>query len=244
MEKRQKIRSGVTLVSLLLFPVTLNYFSPYLSVDAAMKGIISGSILLFILMFFTALFFGRAWCGWICPMAALSDISLKVNHKNVNVKKLKMIRFSIFAVWSGIIIIMFLLAGGIKSIEPLYMTENIISVDSPAKYIVYYGVLLIYVVLTFALGKRGACQSICWMNPFLVAGYHVGRLIRIPQLRIRADADKCVACGKCNQKCPMSIDVKEKLKSGGIDTSDCILCGECVDSCPKKVLDYVIRKGN
>lgn len=239
--KRQKLRRATIIISLLLFPVTLNYFSPYVSIDGAIIGIVSGSLLLFAFMFLISIFFGRAWCSWVCPMAGISDISTLVNNKNPNVKKLKVIRYIIFTIWALVLISMFVLAGGIKGINPFHLTENIISVDSPAKYIIYYSVLAIFVILTFTLGKRGACHSICWMSPFLVAGFSVGKFLRIPQLRIKSDASKCVDCGICNKKCPMSIDVRNNVKEGTIKTSDCILCGECVDVCNKKVLGYGVK---
>lgn len=242
---RQRVRKSLIIISLLLFPITLNFLSPYISIDGAMIGIVSGSLLLFLVLFVSAMFFGRAWCAWLCPMAGLSEYALGVNNKNVHVKRLKVIRYSIFTIWAGILVTMFLLAGGIKGIDPLHLTENIISVDEPFKYIIYYSVLAIFLVLTFLIGKRGACHSICWMSPFLVAGYTVGKLLKIPQLRIKADAQKCIQCGQCNKKCPMSIDVNQALLEGVIGTSDCILCGECVDHCTKKVLKFgVFRRGS
>ena len=238
---RAKIRRTIVLISLLLFPVTLNFFSPYVSIDGAINGIVSGSLIVFFIMFLTGLFFGRAWCAWVCPMACLSEICLSINDKPVNIKRLKIIRYSIYTVWAGILIAMFVLAGGIRGIDPLYLTENIISVDMPQKYVIYYGVLAIFTVLTLTIGRRGACHSICWMSPFLVAGFTLGKALRFPQLRISADTENCIKCGKCNQKCPMSIDVRKGVQDGMIKTSDCILCGECVDICPKDILSYEKR---
>ena len=78
---RQKIRKALVIISLLLFPITLNFFSPYVPIDGAMNGIIAGSLLLFMFMFVTAIFFGRAWCSWVCPMACLSEMCQGVNNK-------------------------------------------------------------------------------------------------------------------------------------------------------------------
>lgn len=239
---KQKVRRIIILISLLLFPITLNFFSPYVSIDGAMAGIVSGSLLLFAFMFFTGLFFGRAWCAWICPMAAISEFCAGIHNKNVNAKTLKIIRYSIFTVWAGVLVAMFILAGGIKGVDPLHLTENGVSVDEPFKFITYYFVLALFVTVTLAVGKRGACHSFCWMSPFLTAGYHVGRLLKFPQLRIQADAEKCVECGICNKKCPMSIDVRSGIGDGFVKTSDCILCGECIDGCGKKVLHYQFKK--
>jgi len=238
---RQRIRKALVIIALLLFPITLNFFSPYVPIDGAVSGIISGSLLLFMVMFVTAIFFRRAWCSWVCPMACLSEMCLGVNNKNVKVKRLKIIRYSIFVIWAGFVIAMFMIAGGIKGVDPLRLTSHGISVDSPSKYIIYYFVLALFFIITILVGKRGACHSICWMSPFLVAGSKIGQWLKIPQLKIKADPSRCVECGACNKKCPMSINVSSSLKDGSIETSDCILCGECVDNCKKKVLRYSIK---
>jgi ferredoxin-type protein NapH len=239
---RQKIRRTIIYLSLLLFPVTLNYFSPYVSIDGAFRGIVSGSVLIFILLFLSGLFFGRAWCSWLCPVAGLSEMAMTINSGKVPVKRLKRLRYTIFAIWFGILIAGFVLAGGIKAIDPLHMSENVISVDQPLKYIIYYMVLLALFGLSILIGKRGACHTICWMSPFLVAGTRLGRMLHLPQLRIASDSSKCIECNQCNQKCPMCVQVSTEAKTGMIKSTDCILCGECVDACPKKVLKYDMGK--
>lgn len=237
---RQRVRRILIYLSFLLFPITLNFFSPYVSIDGAFRGILAGSVLLFIAMCMTAIFFGRAWCAWVCPMAGLSEMAMTINQKNVPVKLLKMVRYSIFTIWFGVLITGFILAGGIQQINPLYLTESGISVDHPMKYIIYYSVLFAFFVMSIAIGKRGACHAVCWMSPFLVAGSLLGRMLHLPQLIMSADTEKCINCKKCERKCPMSIQVSEEVKLGKVASSDCILCGECADVCPKKVLKYKI----
>ena len=72
---RQRIRKGLIIISLLLFPVIMNYFSPYVIIDGAAQGIINGSLIVFGLQFISALFVGRLWCGWVCPAAGLGEVS-------------------------------------------------------------------------------------------------------------------------------------------------------------------------
>jgi ferredoxin-type protein NapH len=239
---RQRIRRIIIFISLLIFPLTLNYFSPYVSIDGAFKGIVSGSVLVFLVMFLSGMLFGRAWCSWVCPVAGLSELCMTVNNKQVSVRRLRIIRYSIFTVWFAVLISGFVFAGGIKGVNPLHLTENVITVDEPLKYITYYMVLFIFFGLTMWIGKRGACHTICWMSPFLVGGYLFGKKLNIPQLRIRTNPSGCIDCKKCNYKCPMSIDVNSEVKSGEIKSLDCIICCECVDVCPKRVLEYGIRK--
>lgn len=240
---RQKVRRIIIFSMFFLFPLTFNYLSPYVSLNAAFMGLIAGSVIVFAFLFLLGILLGRAWCAWFCPVAGLSEVGAMINDKAVNVKKLAFIRYSIFGIWFAVMVTGFVLAGGIKGFDPLHLTENIVSIDEPYKFINYYMVLIIFVVLTITIGKRGACHSICWMEPFLTAGELVGRALHLPQLKIRSIPSACVNCEKCSKKCPMSIDVSGEIKSGGVKSLTCIRCGECVDGCPKKVLCYSMKSG-
>ncbi|MDP3441911.1 MAG: 4Fe-4S binding protein [Ignavibacteria bacterium] len=171
-----KLSQIVTFISLMIFPLTLTYFSPYLSVTGAFEGVISGSVLLFIALLLTAIFFRRTWCSTICPVSAIADYSEKINNRNVNRKKLRIIRYSIFTVWFSALVFGFVISFNRITINPFYLTENLLSIDEPLKFITYYLVLFVLITLTLVIVKRGACHSICWMSPFLVLG---------PQLVIR-----------------------------------------------------------
>jgi polyferredoxin len=237
---KRKTSKTLTFISLLLFPVTFNFFSPYVSLDGAFKGFITGSLLVFALMTLTGLVFRRAWCSYLCPWAAPSLYIGTINDRRVNRKVLRRIRYTVFTIWFIILIVAFILAGGVKRVDPLYLTETGISVDMPIKYITYYMVVALLFLLTILIGRRGACQSICWMSPFLVFGSWVGEKLRIPQFMVRSQPERCISCRKCTSTCPMSIEVMEELKNGRIDSHDCILCGRCVDACPQKVLSIAL----
>lgn len=237
-----KIRRIIAFISLMIFPLTLNYFSPYVSVTAAFDGVIAGSILLFIALLITAIFFRRTWCAYICPVAAISDFSEKINNRNVNRKQLRIVRYTIFTIWFSMLMLGFLLASKLPSINPFYMTEKIISVDEPFKFLTYYAVLFTLIILTLSIGKRGACHSVCWMSPFLVAGAYIGDTLNLPQIRMLSNPSDCIACSKCNKVCPMSIDVMVELKKGTIASYDCINCSECEVVCPKNVLKLGIAQ--
>jgi len=233
---RNKIRRTITLISLLLFPITLNYFSPYVSIDGAFNGIISASILVFTGLFLSGLIFRRGWCSYVCPVAALSEYTETINNKKVNRKKLRIIRYTIFTIWFITLISGFVFAGGIKGIDPFHLTLNGISVDMPFKFITYYLVLGSLFILTLTIGKRGACHSICWMSPFLSAGAWVGDKLKLPQLKIVSEHEKCIHCSQCDKTCPMCISVMKDLEQGWVNSQDCIQCGRCVDVCPKSAL--------
>ena len=86
------------------------------------------------------------------------------------------------------------------------------------------------IALAFAFkDNRSFCKYLCPITVFLKPASSLSLM------RIEADAEKCVSCGKCKKICPMNVDITDnsrKRKNG----TECILCMECVKACPKKAL--------
>ena len=80
---RQNIRKWILIISFLLLPVTLVYISPIIILMGAAEGIATGSMLLFIALFFLSLVVARLWCGWFCPMGAWQEICSPVMKHTV-----------------------------------------------------------------------------------------------------------------------------------------------------------------
>jgi len=72
--KRQRVRRTILWVMFLTFPIVQMYLSPVTPFLGAMKGVLTGSVLLFGTLFLSALFFGRAYCGWLCPVAGYQEV--------------------------------------------------------------------------------------------------------------------------------------------------------------------------
>ena len=237
MKKRQKVRNGLMLFWFLLFPITIFYFSPVLIIQGAFNGILVGSAIVFIVQFISAIFFGRLFCGWVCPAGGLQDVCLTVNDKKAP-NKLNWIRYTIWIPWIGIIVWGFLNAGTIKT-NFLYQIENGISIDQPLKYIVYFFFVFLIVALSYFTGKRSFCHYVCWMSPFMIFGEYTAKFLHIPYLKLATKSSDCKACGKCSKSCPMSLDVQQLvLASNAIRHSECILCGRCANGCTLKVITY------
>lgn len=240
--KRQKIRKAIGILSFLLFPIIIYYFSPYLILLGATAGIITGSFIVFATLFFVSLFLGRGFCGYVCPTGGLQECLILASDKKAKGGKFNWIKYFIWAPWMGAIIIMFVKAGGFLQVDFLFMTVNGISVIEPMAYIIYYGVLLLIVILSLTAGKRGFCHYVCWIAPFMIIGTKVSQALSIPRLHLKSDQDKCIHCNRCTQKCPMSLDVLDLVQKNQMYNSECILCGECVDVCPKAVIKYAFKK--
>lgn len=122
MNRRQEIRRAILFLSFIMFPITYYYFSPYLIIDGASQGIITGSFLTFTVFFVVSLVFGRVFCGWLCPAGGLQRLCLKVNNKNFKGGKRDLVKYAMWIPWITIIVLMFMRARGVKSIYPLYQT--------------------------------------------------------------------------------------------------------------------------
>lgn len=242
MARRQKIRKAVILISFLLFPITINYFSPYIIIDGASQGIIAGSFITFALLFLVSLFLGRGFCGWVCPAGGVQEWCFTVRDKKARGGRFNWIKYFIWVPWLGIIITMAILAGGFYTVNPLHLTETGISVSDPAAYILYFTIVGLFVVLSFTAGKRTFCHYVCWMAPFMVVGTRIKNFCKWPSLRLEAASDKCRQCKTCEKNCPMSLEVSKMVQSGSLENTECILCGTCVDNCPNQAVRYFWKR--
>lgn len=240
--RRQRLRRTILLVSFVLFPVTIWYFSPYLIIDGAAKGIATGSFVAFCLMFLSALLLGRGFCGWICPGGGLGEACFPINDRRVKGGRLNWIKYFTWVPWIGIIVATFVRAGGLVTVDPLYQTEYGISLTRPEAYIMYAFVVGVIIALNLSLGRRAFCHYGCWMAPFMVVGNKLRDLLRLPGLRLRGEKAKCIECQTCTRNCPMSLDVMAKVQRNSMRDSECILCGACVDGCPKQAIRFAFRR--
>lgn len=241
---RQRIRKALLLVSFLFFPITMNYLSPYVIMDGASQGIINGSLVMFGLMFLSALVIGRLWCGWVCPAGGFCEMAFPVNNAPVTNKKLDWVKWVIWVIWLGIILSLVISAGGYHSLNLFLDTQNGISVAGTAErpiiipYIIYYIVLGTFFLTSVIAGRRGGCHTFCWMAPFMIAGRKIRNLLNLPALHLQAAPENCTNCKKCTTNCPMSLDVNAMVHQINMENSECILCGNCVDNCAAHAIRY------
>ncbi len=240
--RRQRVRQALVLLSFLLFPITLNFLSPYLIVAGAAQGIITGSFILFGALFIGSLLFGRLWCGWICPGAGMAELTAPINGAPFRSTRADWIKWAIWAPWVLLIAALVIGAGGYRSVNPLFMTESGISVDEPVKYVVYFAVVGLFVSLALAFGRRAGCHTICWMAPFMILGRGLRNRLGLPALQLTTDPSACVRCTSCTSTCPMSLPVSALVQTGRIEHPECILCGTCADGCHKHAIRFAISR--
>ncbi len=235
--KRQDIRKAMLSGAFILFEYRVFhlFFSPVLVVMAASKGIVNGSLIMYAGLFLTSLVFGRAWCGWMCPGAAINEACSVIVSRRPKRGNARAIKYVLFALMAGTIGLLTFRAGGFHSVQPFFgMDRESFLLD----LILLFGAILIIVPVSFLWGKRAFCHYLCWQAPILVIGNRLREYARWSSLHLAVTGDACDECGACDRHCPMSLRVTELVKTGTIRNTECILCGNCVDWCPKGMIRF------
>jgi polyferredoxin len=239
--KRQNTRKLFLISALLLFPITIYYFSPYVIIQGALEGIITGSFIVFLVMLLSSFFFGRLFCAYLCPAGGIQECATSINGKSPKQGWKNNIKYIIWIVWIIGIVICFFLKKEKVTVDFFYLTDHGISISNIYGYIIYYGVVFLFFIPSVIFGKRVFCHYFCWMAPFMIIGRKIGNLFHIKAIRLIANKDACINCHICDKSCPMSLNVAEKVQSEKMEDNECILCGACIDSCPKNAITYKIK---
>ncbi len=235
------------MVSLLLLPLTLYFFSPAQIIAGAATGVVSGSFMLFALLFASSLFLRRGFCGWVCPGAGLQESCVPARDRRVAGGRYNWTKYGIWVPWIGTTAMVAWGAGGFQSVDPFFSNPLAASVVDRTDFVIYLTVYLTVVGLIAApalvVGRRAFCHYVCWMAPFMVIGTRLRDALKWPSLQLVADTSKCQTCKTCSRNCPMSLDVNKLVQSGSMAHSECILCGTCADNCPRQVIRYSFKGG-
>ena len=238
--KRQTARKALLVISFLLFQSLLMFhlfFSPVLVILAASQGIVNGSLVIFILLFLSSLFLGRAFCGWVCPGSGLNELCAAATKKRAPGGSFRKAKYVVSGVWLSAIVLLALSAGGFHSLDLFYGTG---SSTIAQELIMFFGVIVMIVPAVFVVGTRANCHYICWLAPIMIAGTSIRNRIGWPALRLEANAELCEQCGTCSTVCPMSLDVMDKVLREDLYDKECILCGSCIDACHQGVIRYAL----
>lgn len=176
---------------------------------------------------------GAFHCAWLCPMGSLQE-SLNYVGKKLGLKQKQLprplhsvllyIRYILFilAFIIGLAIIINILSNNPKS------TIDSLLIGRPAS-ITALTILAVFSILSLWY-TRPFCNYLC------PEGAKYGLLSLSRPITIVRNASSCIHCQKCNQNCPMHIDIASKAS---VRSAQCINCFECVSQCPiKNTLTY------
>ncbi|MBM7854099.1 polyferredoxin [Desulfohalotomaculum tongense] len=229
-------------------PVSIDSLCPFGAIESAYILFTEGTMLKriawsnFILLFavlLVALIFKRAFCGMICPLGFLQELSYKLRVKfsrrrytipNTVDKILRYVKYLLLAA-----VIIFTYQSGEmvwRSYDPWIAYHHLFSKDLWDEFSIGLGLLVITLVGSFFY-NRVFCKYICPMAAFLAL------LSPFGLTSIKRNESTCINCKKCNNVCPVNIDVQS---NNNVTSVECINCNECVNVCPVKDTLYISGK--
>lgn len=192
------------------------------------QGRLQAWILLLGLGILGGVFFGRLYCGWICPMGTVMRLEswiyskLGIQRKNPvlmngerkNKKYVQLLQ----------IILLLVFFGGMIATQRFGIRIN----------------LIVFLVLlgagTSLFFKEEVWHRIC---PHGIAMSLTAGVKKLKSKKIIIEKESCIGCGKCEKVCPNLAVVKEEgSKIRSIVTKDCLTCFECQKVCPGNSIAY------
>jgi ferredoxin-type protein NapH len=184
---------------------------------------------------FGPLIWGRGYCGWACYTAALLEW-LPIKENKPVPKKYTYIRIPVLIV--SLLIPFILIQSGYDYITK-HVDSSITSFIESKKldqfiwflvgYILYY---IVGIILAFVFKKKRAfCKVFCPVSLIMKLP------TRVSLVKINPTGNKCIKCGKCNEVCPMDVDVRKYIENGQkILSTECVFCRNCINICPVKAI--------
>jgi ferredoxin-type protein NapH len=177
------------------------------------------------------LIWGRGFCGWACWTVAVLDW-LPIKENKPIPAKYTFIRWPVLAV--SLLLPFYLIRTGYD-----YMAGHILGDAGGLVQTHKWDQLLWFlagnslyylagIILAFAFKKRRAfCKIACPVSLVMKAPAKFSLIRKAPS------GEKCTGCGKCNEECPMDVDVRGYIQNGlKVLSTECILCGKCAEVCP------------
>lgn len=233
---RQQLRGAILILSFILMSVTFAYISPYAMMVGLANGVIAAALIFWIAAFALTIFFGRAFCGYLCPIGAEQEIidrTMKTDLREV--KNLRYLKYLLAVLWVGGAVLLAAGAGGLL-LNPLYQMGSGLPPWPATTYAFFYAITIGILLLVLVLGRRGMCNYFCPMSVVFMAITGIKDRLKIPSLHLEEESGDCIRCKKCTAACPMSLPVQEMVEAKSMQNPECIVCGNCADACKKGVI--------
>jgi len=204
----------------------------FVTAGTFIQKIHSSAFILMILGIIAAVLFGTIFCGYICPFGSFQEWIGKLGRKlfpkkynRIVPKKLdRVLRYLRYLV---LVMVLYQTAVSatlvFQSVDPYYALFNFFTNEVAVTAYIMLGVILMLSLFI----ERPWCKYFC---PY---GALLGLFNSVRIFKIRRNKTTCIGCKKCDQVCPMNIEVSGREI---IRDHQCISCHKCLSevSCPVK----------
>jgi polyferredoxin len=195
------------------------------------------SVIFFSMMFLMfivaamAMFYGRVYCGYLCPQMIFSEASIALESKLTRIinkyirwsaSKRKLLSRVLFYGMAGICSVVLAFVFISYFVEPRDLLHRLLRFDMRTTAGIAGATTTLVTLLDFLFLRQRFCTTVC---PY---GYLQGMLGDNDTLIVhyRDESRECIECKKCVRVCHMGIDIRTSPYQ-----IECIHCGECIDAC-------------
>jgi len=182
------------------------------------------------------IFFGRFFCGWLCPATLIYELNSNLSDR-LKGGGMKLFNFQLGRRFKYVILIIGLitmtLVGSLLTAiiyPPAIIGRELYMAISQGGLgigvVIFSGTLL----FDFFLVRRGFCRYIC------PGGALYSLLGRYRIFRIRRVAENCNDCTKCNAVCELGLDPMNDNFG-----QECSNCTACIAICPTEAITFTLR---
>ena len=180
-----------------------------------------------------ALFLGRVFCSWICPINYLSELMDRLRRfltrKRFIKDAFKLPKYLLwFALIGELILTMVLGAPIFVWLSPPGLVGREIMMAVFFRTLAIEGLIVLMVLTMNLITRRFYCRYLCPLGGLLAFLGSKRKLV------VSRTEPECKECGMCGMVCPLGLD---PLKGESL-SNYCWNCGECVDICPDRTLDF------
>jgi ferredoxin-type protein NapH len=193
------------------------------------------------------LIFGRAFCGWVCPMDFLYELvdKLKVGSQQSEISS-QQISMSDGAVSPktgyGIATVLLIISGALSipfftnylshltNFFRLITAGVSLSMGFPSEpsVFIFSGAIIIFLLILEFISPRLWCRVLC------PVGKTYGLFNKISLLRLNFREGICGECNLCDNMCYMKVKIASNIDRPRLRDINCIYCGRCVEGCDTK----------
>jgi ferredoxin-type protein NapH len=173
------------------------------------------------------LIFGRAFCGWVCPMDFLFELLNRTKdwtQKRVKVSSnIGYMVAGIFLVLSGVLGIPFFTnyISHLTNFFRIISSGVFLALDFPFNAaVLYFSASIIFLLLFLEIiSPKLWCRVLC------PVGKTYGILNKVSLLRLKFVEGDCGECNLCEQVCYMDVKIAPYLDRKSLRDTNCIYCG-------------------
>ena len=167
-----------------------------------------------------SLFFGRFYCGYICPMSPVMTWAEKLSRKfGLQRKDLPNFLKKDFLPWLVLVVM----------VGSMLVGKRALGIDVPVLLIMAGASAIVTLFYKQELFHRYLCPYSGFLR---LAGGRTDRSKKV-------DPQFCNGCRSCLAVCPSgSISIRPETRRAVIDAAHCHQCNECAEICPKDAITY------